>query len=184
MTFREQRSSRITRSLRRMGWTGTAGLRALMCAEMIDISGADALTRLLCEWTPRAEVVSSVATGALRRCQDRSDAKGTQTQHFSIAPKQSQRRRIITLVDHALEAEVAWSLWRLSITYGFADTRSRRRALRHSAIAGWISGTCSAGGVPDAFSRSGQLAMAFERGRAIYVVAEKRQSTNEEGASE
>ncbi|SAK53418.1 hypothetical protein AWB82_01815 [Caballeronia glebae] len=184
MTFREQKSSRNTWPLSRVGWTGTAPMRALMCTEMIDRSGADALTRLLCEWTPRTEVLSSVATLTLKRCQDGSDAQGTQTQHFPTAPKQSRRRRIFTLVDHAFEAEVAWSLWRLSITYGFDDTRSKRRALRHAAIAGWICGTCTDGGVPDGFSRSCQLELAFERGRAIYAVDEKRQSTNEEGASE
>ena len=184
MTPREQNSSRITWPLRRMSWTGTAPMRALMCAEMIDRSGADALTRLLCEWTPRTEVLSSVATLALKRCQDGSDAQETKTQHFPTAPKQSQRRRIFTLVDHAFEAEVAWSLWRLSITYGFDDTRSRRRALRHAAIAGWISCTCAGGGVTNGFPRSCQLEMAFERGRAMYSVSEKRQSTNEEGASE
>jgi len=155
-----------------------------MCAEMIDRSGADALTRLLCEWAPRTEVLSSVATLALKRCQDGSDAQGTQTPHFSTAAKQSQRRRVFTLVDHAFEAQVAWSLWRLSITYGFDDTRSKRRALRYAAIAGWISATCTAGGVPHGLSRSCQLEMAFERGRAMYSVAEKRQSTNEEGAFE
>lgn len=155
-----------------------------MFADVIDTSGVDALTRLLYEWAPRAELVSSVATVARKRCQHGSDANPTHTPHFSVAPKKSQRRRIFTLVDHAFEAEVAWSLWRLSITYGFDDTRSRRRALRHAAIAGWISGTCAGGGVPNGFPRSCQLEMAFERGRAMYSVAETRQSTNEEGASE
>ncbi len=167
-----------------MRLAGTAQLRAPMFPDVIDPSGVDALTRSLCEWTPRAELVSSVATVARKGCQDGSDANQTHTPHFSIARKQSQRRRICTLVDHAFEAQVAWSLWRLSITYGFDDTRSKRRALRHAAVAGWICGTCAAGGVPDGFLRSGQLAMAFERGRAMYVVAEKRQSTNEEGATE
>lgn len=167
-----------------MRLAGTAQLRAPMFADVIATSGVDALTRLLCEWAPRAELVSSVATVARKRCQDGSDANETHTPHFSIGPKQSQRRRIFTLVDHAFEAEVAWSLWRMSINYGFDDTRSKRRALRHAAIAGWLCGSCVAGGVPDGFSRSGQLSMAFERGRAMYVVAEKRQSTNEEGASE
>ncbi len=184
MTFQERDSSRITWPLRLMSWTGTAPMRALMCAEMIDTSGADALTRLLCAWTPRAEHVSNFATVALRRCKDEGHANGTQTQHFSTAPKHSQRRRIFTLVDHAFEAEVAWSLWRLSITYGFDDTRSRRRALRHAAIAGWISCTCAGGGATNGFPRSCQLEMAFERGRAMYSVSEKRRSTNEEGASE
>lgn len=155
-----------------------------MCPELIRTSGADALTRLLCAWTPRAEQVSNFATVALGHYKDEGDANGAQPQRFSTAPKQSQRRRIFTLVDHAFEAEVAWSLWRLSITYGFDDTRSRRRALRHAAIAGWISGTCAGGGVPNGFPRSCQLEMAFERGRAMYSVAETRQSTNEEGASE
>jgi hypothetical protein len=155
-----------------------------MCAEIVNASGAGALTRLLCEWTPRTEVLSSVAAVAPKRCQDQCDANGTQTPHFSTAAKQSQRRRVFTLVDHAFEAQVAWSLWRLSITYGFDDTRSKRRALRYAAIAGWISGTCAGGGVPHGFPRSCQLEMAFERGRAMYSVAEKRQSTNEEGASE
>jgi len=50
-----------------MRLAGTAQLRAPMFADVIDTSGVDALTRLLCEWTPKAELVSSVATVARKR---------------------------------------------------------------------------------------------------------------------
>lgn len=155
-----------------------------MLADVIDASGADALARALSVWRPRRDEVPSVATVAVKRCQVQSNATRNERPHRSTAPKQSQRRRAFTLIDHAFEAEVAWSLWRLSISYGFDDMRSRRRAKRHAAIAGWIFATsCAPGAVSGAFPRSSELARAFERGRAIYFAAMKLQSTNEEGAS-
>jgi hypothetical protein len=154
-----------------------------MLADVIDASGADALARALSVGTPRRGEVPSVATVAVKRCQVQSNATRNERPHRSTAPKQIQRRRAFTLIDHAFEAEVAWSLWRLSTSYGFDDMRSRRRAIRHAAIAGWIFATCAPGGVSGAFQRSSELARAFERGRAIYFAAMKLQSTNEEEAS-
>lgn len=162
----------------------TARLRALMLTDVIDTSGAGAMTRLLCVWTPRVEEVFSLAVVAVERSQEQSVRYGKEQRHCSTASTQARRRRTFALIDHAFEAEVAWSLWRLSITYGFDDSRSLRRALRHAAIAGWNSATWVADGVPNGFPRASELAVAFERGRAMYVAAMELQSTNGKGESE
>ena len=67
MAYRKQASCRAALPFRLMRLAGTAQLRAPMFADVIDTSGVDALTRLLCEWTPKAELVSSVATVARKR---------------------------------------------------------------------------------------------------------------------
>jgi hypothetical protein len=75
------------------------------------------------------------------------------------------------------EAEVAWSMWRLAARYGFDDARSKRRALRHAAIAGWAAGSwppsesllCLA-------APNSEFASAFERGRNMYLAALEKQN--------
>ena len=153
-----------------------------MLADVIDTSGAGVLTRLLCACTPRVKEGLSVTVVAVERSQEQSVDYGKEQRHRSTACTQTRRSRTFALIDHAFEAEVAWSLRRLSIAYGFDDTRSRRRALRHAAIAGWSSATWVADGVPNGLARASELAVAFERGRAMYVAAMKLQSTHEEGA--
>ncbi|MCE4547659.1 MULTISPECIES: hypothetical protein [unclassified Caballeronia] len=42
-------------------------------------------------------------------------------------------------VNYPLEADLAWSMWQLSVRYGFDDVGARRAAHRHAAAAGWES---------------------------------------------
>jgi hypothetical protein len=89
-------------------------------------------------------------------------------------------KRIFTGIDHMFEAEVAWSTWRLAARYGFDDARSRRRALRHAAIAGWAAGSWPPSeSLLYGAALNGEFASAFERGRNMYLAA--REKLNKKG---
>ncbi len=70
-------------------------------------------------------------------------------------------------INHPLEADLAWSMWQLSVRYGFDDARSRRAAHRHAAAAGWESAAAGVIEISGHIARSPELRQSFETGRAL-----------------
>lgn len=94
----------------------------------------------------------------------------------SRAAIESPTRKVgpIRWVNHALEADAAWSLWRLSLRFGFVDAKARRQALRHAGMAGWqFAASMSAGAISGHVAAFPDLREAFETGRALYFSVQK-----------
>lgn len=70
-------------------------------------------------------------------------------------------------VNHPLEADLAWSMWQLSVRYGFDDVNARQAALRHAAAAGWESAAAGVIEISGHIARSPELRQSFEIGRAL-----------------
>jgi hypothetical protein len=70
-------------------------------------------------------------------------------------------------INHPLEADLAWSMWQLSVRYGFDDVSARRAALRHAAAAGWESAAAGVIETSGHIARSPELRQSFETGRAL-----------------
>ena len=87
----------------------------------------------------------------------------------AAARDQTPRRlgRLVRWVNHCLEADAAWAEWRLSLRFGLADVKARRRALKHAGMTGWqIAGSERWEG-HSYFENSAELRQAFESGRAL-----------------
>ena len=77
-------------------------------------------------------------------------------------------RRAIRWVDHNIEAHASWSLWMLSLRFGFADVAARQQALKHAAMARWetASSGCCVGGRQ--FSDCVELRQAYDMGCVLH----------------
>jgi hypothetical protein len=95
--------------------------------------------------------------------------------HGRLVPVAAARNVTITRrnqpgrwVNDRLEADAAWSEWQLSLRFGLADLKARRRALKHAAMTGWQSAGSECWKSESLFGQSAELRQAFEMGRALF----------------
>lgn len=98
-------------------------------------------------------------------------------------PPAETRQRTIRGVNYEFDAHAMWSLWLLSLRFGFSDVKARRQALKHSAMAGWQAASSAGWEQERQFADRLELRQAFYLGCAFHravdlLLAKKSRLTN------